>query len=232
MKKSSSTTEQEPASYIYFDYNKMQYPFYNLDPLYVDLGNGTCFPVPAYEENFLIQHMNYGYNIDDVKKSIHIHLNHVYKEFPLHLQDAFIDNFMRMHQGHKVETAPPIPLYSVNNEYTYYVAGDIKENITIPAKLEKELVDIINAKGRNCKKDIEQRIYKYYDDRGIICLYPRLEYLAQDFISSKGVICERYKKDSNIGDNILGGLYVLLQLGVLVLGACIVIYFIYCMIFK
>lgn len=209
----------------------MQYPFYNLNPLYVDLGNGTSFPIPAYEENLFISYINYSENVDETKKYIHIYINDNYKEFPLHLQDAFIDNFIKMHPGNVVETPPEIPLYSINNEYTFSVSGDT-EDVTITAGQEKELVDIINQEGKKCKDDVIRWFHKYYEDRGLSYLYPELESIGQSFIASKGIVCDNYHVESNVGKNVIGALYILLQVGIWGFGAYLVIYLLYCMIFK
>lgn len=180
-----------PTTYIYFAHNKRKVPLYNSDQYTVELGNGTSLNVPPHYERLFVQYLNFSQTPDNpvkAKRYIHHFLNITYKDFPYHLQDNFIDKFIKDHPAEIVQN-DETPLHAVDGLYSFY-ATTANQVITITDTQEKELAGIIIQNKTNPKKHVAAWFVQYYYENGENPLtnYEDVQNIAAEFINNKGYI--------------------------------------------
>jgi hypothetical protein len=206
---------------MYFAHSSVKVPLYNSNEYEVDLENGVSLKILPHNERLLVSYLNYPNDKEFAKRNIHQWLSCVFKNFPLHLQDIFISNFINDHPV-EISNQAEIPLHAVAGLFSFHVPtiGD-GEIITITEEQEKELVEIIKTHITKSKKKVIQWFTKYYLDRGFnILLYQKaIEEMAVEFIAEKGYIVER---SANI-EGIFGNLAFLWKVLVSLVGCGILI---------
>lgn len=176
------------SSYMYFVHNKRRVPLYNSNDYSVDLGNGSFLSTPPCNEILLLEYLNYPTNPEFSKRNIHQWLTNSYNNFPYHLQEVFIKNFIKDHPV-EISNTEEIPIHAINGLYSFCVPT-LGETVTITEEQEKELVDIINKCKHASKKHVIQWFTKYYYDRGEnpFIIYDNVKKTAIEFITAKGYI--------------------------------------------